>query len=340
MIAGLMLLLALFIGCTSQPSTPPAGAPPLPEGYKYVDGVLKALQVNGGTFLIISTAGGEIRQFKITRSTRFEIDGTPCSMDILRGRHGWELSVYYWKGKGEADTVIIRSHPGWKWEATLIVTASIIPGPPEAPEKRLLKVKVTDSRHGQPVAEAAITLHPVGTTPPPGAPQPFALILGSTNQAGELTRDLDTRWQGKYIVRAKKGGYNPGETEIDFSLLPSTSRLERLPAIKMPEGKPVVVSQKEIESSPGIEMVDILISIDGEALFILLAKGTTPDHKAFCLALARHIGLKVDTVSIEPFLWVKVQGMPTRDQLMAALDKVGVELRWYTGRAVGWGNYW
>ena len=227
--------------------TPEAGAPPLPENYKYIDGVLEELQVNGQTILVISTPQGEIKQFKITQNTRFEIDGTTCGMDILAGHENWELTVYYWEGTEEAENVIVRSHPGWAWEAMLIVEASIIPGPPEALEKTTLKVKVTDSLLQTPVPEAAITLHLIDSTQEPQTPQHGPLILGSTNEAGELVYDLGTGRQGKYIVRAKKGGYNTGESEIDFSASISISQRKRLPALKMSEGQPVVVSQGEID---------------------------------------------------------------------------------------------
>lgn len=344
LLTGLILLLGLSFGCMPMKriptATPETGAPSPPEDYRYIDGALQGIQSNGQTILVISTPGGKIKRFQITENTRFEIDGTTCGVDILLGHEGWELSVYYWEGKEEAESVIIRSHPGWVWEATLIVEAGIIPGPPEAPEKGSLKVKVTDSLLNRPVAEAAITVNRPETTPAPETPQHGPLILGNTNEAGELVRELNPSWQGRYIIRARKGGFNPGETEIDFSVPLPASQPRPLPALVMPQGKPVVVSQDEIESSPDIEMVDILISINGEALFILLADDAKLDAVTFRSTLARYIGCEVETVSQEPFLRLKVRGMPTRDKLATALDKVGEELRWYTGRAVGWGNYW
>jgi len=113
--------------------------------------------------------------------------------------------------------VEVFSPEGWVWEATLVVEASIIPGPPEAPQKGKLKVTVIENLFQTPVSEAMIILQPKETTqegiiPPQGG----VIILGTTDASGELVHDLNPKWHGTYLVKAKRGGYNPGQTEISI----------------------------------------------------------------------------------------------------------------------------
>jgi hypothetical protein len=220
LLVALSLFLVICPGCAPKTS-PETGAPPLPEDYKYVEGTFEHLLCNNQTILFIETTQGQVMQFIITQDTKFEIDGDPCGITILSRHQGWRVFVNYWESTSEADRVDVSSPEGWVWEATLIVEASIIPGPPQAPQKGKLKVTVIETLFQTPVAGAAITLNreetpaqggPGGIIPPQGG----VIILGNTNDDGELVRDLDPEWHGTYLVKAKKGGYNPGQTEINI----------------------------------------------------------------------------------------------------------------------------
>ncbi|TET91364.1 MAG: hypothetical protein E3J35_02820 [Methanomassiliicoccales archaeon] len=115
---------------------------------------------------------------------------------------------------------------------------------------------------------------------------------------------------------------------------------ERIPALNTVSGAAVLVPEIAVRRSPVLEPADIVVELDRGAFFMLLKEDAEVYPEEFRSALEELLGLEVEIVSAEPFLWVVVGEGATRDQVCATLQDMEDMLDWAIGRTVGWGTYW
>lgn len=113
----------------------------------------------------------------------------------------------------------------------------------------------------------------------------------------------------------------------------------RIPVLNTVSNQGVLVSREAADRSPVLEPADIVVQVERGAFFVLLQDPKALDTRAFTEALQAALGADVRTVATEPFLWLVAPDHVSREDVLAALDRIEEELDWSAYRTVGWGSY-